>query len=72
MKNNFYEYQGAVFIQKECVARSFKASTWAPSEVKAKQNIAYQYKRRHDLNPRTPIRLEGTLTRLEKDGRVQI
>lgn len=56
-----YEYTGAVKNFNTVVAHSWKASTSAPTEQKARSNIIYQYKRKQGLMPSAKITLEGKL-----------
>ena len=48
-----------------CVADHYKASTYAPSESKARSNIAYRYKQETGKIARTQIKLPGKLVIVE-------
>lgn len=56
-----YRYDGPVMRFEDCVQRCWKASTYAPSEAKAKSNLAYRYKKENGLTPNTKITLPGKL-----------
>lgn len=61
IKNKQYEYCGPVMEFDICVERTWKASTWAPSEKKALSNLTYRYKRDHNRAPQTKITLPGKI-----------
>ena len=42
-----------------CVSNNWKATTFAPSEKKARSNLAYQYKKKHNKIAGTKIYLPG-------------
>ena len=46
---------------ENCVQNRWKASTYAPSEAKAKSNLAYRYKKENGMTPNTKITLPGKL-----------
>ncbi len=50
----------------DCVRHRWKASTYAPSEVKAKSNLAYRYKKENGWMPNTKITLPGKLIPAEE------
>ena len=56
-----YSYDGPVMEFDRCVANRWKASTYAVSEKKARSNLTYQYKKRHNKLPNTKITLPGKL-----------
>lgn len=56
-----YIYDGPVMEFDTCVSRRWKASTYAPSENKARSNIAYQFKKENLKSPNTMITLPGVL-----------
>lgn len=56
-----YRYDGPVMHFEDCVQHRWKASTYAPSEAKAKSNLAYRYKKENGLMPNTKITLPGNL-----------
>ena len=58
---NRYSYDGPVMEFDTCVANSWKASTYAVSEKKAKNNLAYQFKKKNNKIPNTQISLPGNL-----------
>lgn len=56
-----YRYDGPVMHFEDCVQHRWEASTYAPSESKAKSNLAYRYKKENGLMPNTKITLPGKL-----------
>lgn len=56
-----YIYDGPVMEFDTCVSHRWKASTYAPSENKARSNIAYQFKKENLKSPNTMITLPGVL-----------
>lgn len=56
-----YRYDGPVMCFEDCVQHRWKASTYAPSEAKAKSNLAYRYKKENGLMPNTKTTLPGKL-----------
>lgn len=56
---NQYAYDGPVMKFGTCVATRWKASTYAVSENKARSNLTYQFKKRHNRVPGTKITLPG-------------
>lgn len=59
---NKYSYEGPVMEFEKCVTNSWKASTYAVSENKARSNLAYQYKKQNNKMPATKIILPGKIT----------
>lgn len=64
---NVYSYDGPVLEFERIVADHWKASTRAPSEQKARCNLAFQYKQQHGKVPRTKITVPGKLTIVEEE-----
>lgn len=62
---NLYSYSGPVMEFETCVTNNWKGSTYAVSEKKARNNLAYQYKKHNSKTPNAKILLPGKLT-LEK------
>lgn len=56
-----YKYDGPVMMFDNYVAQHWKGETMAPSEPKAKCNLAYQYKKENKLESRVKITLPGKL-----------
>lgn len=56
-----YTYNGPVMEFDRCVANHWKASTYAPSEKKARSNLAYQYKKECGKTPNTKITVPGKI-----------
>jgi hypothetical protein len=63
-------YNGPVLEFNTCVANYWKASTYAPSESKAKSNLAYRFKKDNNKVPNTRITLPGKIVKETADGRV--
>lgn len=58
---NLYSYNGPVFEFDKLVAYRWEAQTCAPTEAKARSNMAYQYKKLTGKVPRTKITLPGKI-----------
>lgn len=59
-----YLYDGPVLEFGRVVADRWKATTLAPSEKKARSNLAYQFKKQYGKEPATKITLAGDITLL--------
>lgn len=57
-----YNYDGPVLRFDDVVLNRWKASTIAPTEAKAKSNLAYRYKKENGLMPNTKITLPGKMS----------
>lgn len=55
-------YDGPVLEFNTCIANHWKGETFAPTEAKAKNNLAYQFKKNNRLVPSSKITLPGNLT----------
>lgn len=66
IKNKHYEYSGPVLKFDKCIQLEWKAGTWARTKKKALSNLAYRYKRDHNMVPSTVISLPGKLTEVEE------
>lgn len=60
-----YEYSGPVKVFDRTVHQKWIATTYAPSEQKARSNFMYQYKKEHRMSPGTKISLPGKITMLD-------
>ena len=60
-----YSYDGPVMEFDRCIAHRYKASTYAPSEAKARANLAYRFKQETGRIARTQIKLPGKLVIIE-------
>lgn len=60
---SLYTYRGPVKEFDKIIADDWLASTYAPSEKKARNNLAYQYKKQHNRTPSAKITLPGTVRR---------
>lgn len=56
-----YAYDGPVLEFDRCVTSHWKGETIAPSENKARSNLAYQYKKSNQRVPATKVTLPGKL-----------
>jgi hypothetical protein len=56
-----YIYEGPVMSFNSSIARKWTGLTVAPSESKARNNLIYQYKKAHGLQPSAKITLPGKL-----------
>jgi hypothetical protein len=56
---NRYDYEGPVMEFDRCISNNWKGTTFAPTEKKAKSNLAYQYKKKHGKIASTKISLPG-------------
>jgi len=56
---NQYDYEGPVMEFDRCISNNWKGTTFAPTEKKAKSNLAYQYKKKHGKIASTKISLPG-------------
>lgn len=56
-----YSYDGPVMAFGICVTNHWEASTYAVSEDKARNNLAYQYKKQTNKVPSTKISLPGKI-----------
>ena len=63
---DLYSYTGPVTMFDRFVANYWKGETYAPSEKKAKSNLAYQYRNQNGLIPGTRVGLPGKLVKLEQ------
>lgn len=56
-----YIYDGPVMEFNTCIANRWKGETIAPSEAKARTNLAYQFKKNNRRIAGTKITLPGKL-----------
>lgn len=56
-----YSYNGPVLEFDRIVANRWQAQTHAPSEAKARTNLAYQFKKENGKVPRSKITLPGKI-----------
>ena len=57
-----YMYNGPVLEFDKCVANNWKANTYAVSESKARNNLAYRFKRDNKRASNVKITLPGKIT----------
>ena len=56
-----YFYDGPVVEFNTCIANNWKGETFAPSEAKARSNLAYQFKKNNKRIASSKITLPGQL-----------
>lgn len=56
-----YIYDGPVILFDRCVADHWKGETMAPTETKARSNLAYQAKKQLNLIAGTRVKLPGKI-----------
>lgn len=57
-----YDYEGPVMEFDTIITRNWRGTTYAPSEKKARSNLAYQYKKQFGRATMSRISLPGKLT----------
>lgn len=60
-----YIYDGPVLIFDKIVTNHWRGETTAPSENKARSNLAYHFKTENGLVPKTRVKLPGTLKKVD-------
>ena len=61
---NQYMYDGPVMEFDICIANRWQGSTYAVSEKKARNNLAYQYKKKNNRPPGAKITLPGKIVKI--------
>lgn len=56
-----YSYDGPVMMFDKCIADRWVDTTYAVSEKKARSNLVYKYKMKHNLVPNTKVTLPGEI-----------
>lgn len=56
-----YFYEGPVMSFDRCIHTNWEGYTYAESEKKAKNNLAYRYKMTHGLAPNAEVKLPGKI-----------
>lgn len=56
-----YTYNGPAMRFDKCIANNWKGETTAPSESKARNNLAHQFRQQFGMAPNTKITLPGKL-----------
>lgn len=59
-----YSYSGPVEEFGKCISDKWKATTFAPSEKKARCNLTYRFKQEYGKTPNTRITLPGKIVML--------
>lgn len=62
---NQYSYNGPVMEFGVCIVNQWSGSTFAISEQKARSNLAYQFKKKHNRVANTKISLPGKVVLVE-------
>lgn len=62
---NLYSYSGPVEAFGKCIANRWTASTWAPSEKKARSNLTYRFKVENNKLPTCSITLPGKIEKVQ-------
>lgn len=71
-QNKEYRYKGAVTKDGMLMERAWEATTWAPTENKARAHLIYRYKRYHDIPLAANVELADKVTEVKRgDQRVQ-
>lgn len=60
-----YSYEGPVLSFGKCVCDHWYGETWAPTEKKARTNLAYQFKKQGGLIAATNVVIPGNLVVME-------
>ena len=58
---NRYTYNGPVMEFNACLTSNWSGSTYAVSENKARNNLAYQFKKKYNRIPSSRITLPGKI-----------
>lgn len=58
---NQYIYDGPVLEFDTCIAENWRGSTYAVSKRKARSNLSYQFKKKHNRNSGAKITLPGKI-----------
>ena len=56
-----YSYEGPVMEFNRCIANKWSGSTYAATEKKARNNLAYQFKKEYERSPNAKITLPGKI-----------
>lgn len=59
-----YYYEGPVEEFGRCIDTNWSATTYAPTEKRARSNLEYRYKKEHNKIPSTPVKLPGKIVLL--------
>lgn len=63
---NKYFYRGPVVKFDICIVDYWTGETMAVSESKARNNLAYKFKKENDLSPNAKISLPGKIKMVEE------
>lgn len=56
-----FSYEGPVMEFNRCIANKWSGSTYASTEKKARNNLAYQFKKEYERSPNAKITLPGKI-----------
>lgn len=56
-----YSYDGPVMEFDKIIANQWASSTYAPTEKKARSNLAFQFKKQYNRAPMSKITLPGKI-----------
>lgn len=65
-----YSYDGPVMEFDRVITNNWSASTYAPSEKKARSNLTYQFKKQFNKTASSKITLPGKITRLGQEEKI--
>lgn len=60
-----FAYDGPVLEFDKCVANRWQASTYAPSDKKARSNLVYRFKKENNRAPNAKISLPGKIVMID-------
>ena len=63
MISYLYSYDGPVMEFDKCIADHWQGATFAPTEARARSNLAYQFKKQFNRIAATRISLPGVIKR---------
>lgn len=64
---NLYLYEGPVTSFGKVLTNRWRSSTYAVSDKKAKNNLAYKYKKQYHLTPTSRVELPGEIVMGKED-----
>lgn len=65
MSNALYSYDGPVLEFDRVISNRWVGTTYAPTEKKAKSNLAFQFRKQFNKEARTKIALPGKVIMVE-------
>lgn len=64
-----YSYSGPVLFFDKVMTANWTGNTFAPSEKRARSNLAYRFRKEHGLAPGSRITLPGKIIALKRKDR---